>query len=223
MSTLPLCVVAGVGPGLGLALARRFARAGFAVALLARNAEALAQFCAAIAAEGGAARAYAVELTDAAALQAVLATVASELGHPDVAIYNASLWRAAHPMQFPVEQFSSDLSLCVTGALVMAQQCYPAMQRAGKGSLLFTGSGIGLHPETGADAVALTVGKAALRAMVLALAPSLARDGIHCCTVTVDGAIAAAGAFDPDRIAEQFWQVHQQQRPQWQPEVIFKG
>ncbi len=223
MSTLPLCVVAGVGPGLGLALARRFARGGFAVALLARRAASLAQCCAVIEADGGTAYGYAVDLTDAAALQGVLATICRERGDPAVAIYNASVWRATHPMQFPVEQFSSDVSLCVTGALVMAQQCYAAMQRAGQGSLLFTGSGIGLHPETGADAVALTVGKAALRAMVLALAPSLARDGIHCCTVTVDGAIAAGSAFDPDRIAEQFWRVHQQARAQWQPEVIFKG
>jgi NAD(P)-dependent dehydrogenase (short-subunit alcohol dehydrogenase family) len=126
-------------------------------------------------------------------------------------------------MQYPASQFGDDLALCATGALVLAQCVYPAMQRAGKGSLLFTGGGLALHPETGTEVVGLTAGKAALRATVLAMAPALEREGIHCTTVTVDGAIAAGGAFDPDRIAQQFWLVHQQERSQWTHEVAFDG
>ncbi len=223
MSKKPVCIVAGVGPGLGMSLARRFARGGFVVALLARRADELARYCATIEAEGGAARGYPVELTDAAALRAALGRVAEELGDADTAIYNASVWRQAHPMLFDAVQFSADLSLCVTGALVMAQSVYSAMQRAGKGSMLFTGGGLALHPEAGADVVALTAGKAALRAMVLAMAPALEADGIHCTTVTVDGAIAPGGAFDPELIAEQFWSVHQRPRAQWQGEAVYGG
>jgi NAD(P)-dependent dehydrogenase (short-subunit alcohol dehydrogenase family) len=37
-----LAIVAGVGPGMGLAIARRFARGGFDVALIARDAGRLA-------------------------------------------------------------------------------------------------------------------------------------------------------------------------------------
>ena len=39
--TGPVCVISGVGPGTGSALARRFARGGYRVAMLARNAERL--------------------------------------------------------------------------------------------------------------------------------------------------------------------------------------
>lgn len=223
MNKQPVCIVAGVGPGMGLALARRFARGGYTVAMLARSAAPLAQFSAAIQAEGGSAHGFPVELTDPVALRAVLARIADELGDAEVAIYNASLWRQSHPMQFDIGQFEADLGLCVTGALVMAQAAWPAMRRAGKGSLLFTGGGLALHPETGAEVIALTAGKAALRAMVLAMAPALARDGIHCSTLTVDGAIAAGSAFDPERIAGRFWDLHQSERNQWQGEVIFTG
>jgi NAD(P)-dependent dehydrogenase (short-subunit alcohol dehydrogenase family) len=223
MNKQPVCIVAGVGPGMGLALARRFARGGYTVAMLARSAAPLAQFSSAIQAEGGHAHGYPVELTDPVALRAVLARIADELGDAGVAIYNASLWRQAHPMQFDIGQFETDMGLCVTGALVMAQAAWPAMQRAGKGSLLFTGGGLALHPETGAEVIALTAGKAAMRAMVLAMAPALALDGVHCSTLTVDGAIAAGGAFDPERIAERFWDLHQAERGQWQGEVVFTG
>lgn len=220
---LPLCIVAGVGPGLGLALARRFARGGYAVALLARRAAALDGFCATIAADGGLARGFAVDLGDSAALQATLAAVTQQMGVPAVAIYNASLWRPAHPMQFDTQQFSADLDLCATGALALAQGLYPAMQRAGRGTLLFTGGGLALHPETGGEVLALTAGKAALRAMVLAMAPVLARDGIACTMVTVDGAIAPDTAFDPDRIAQRYWELHRRAPLAGPVEEVFAG
>jgi NADP-dependent 3-hydroxy acid dehydrogenase YdfG len=72
-----LCLIAGVGPGMGLALARRFAKGGSALALLARNPEQLAALCVTIQAEGGTAYAYPVDLTDAAALHVVLTRIAS--------------------------------------------------------------------------------------------------------------------------------------------------
>jgi NAD(P)-dependent dehydrogenase (short-subunit alcohol dehydrogenase family) len=223
MDKQAVCIVAGVGPGMGLALARRFARGGFAVALLARSQEQLDKYSAQIALEGGTARGFAVDLTDTASLQGALARVAAEMGEAQVAIYNASLWRPAHPMQFDPKQFAADLALGATGALVMAQAVYPAMRRAGSGSLLFTGGGLALHPEAGGEVLALTAGKAALRAMVLAMAPVLAQEGIGCTTVTVDGAIAPGTAFDPDKIAERFWQV-QAMAPAVRPaEVLYTG
>lgn len=53
MSTRPLALVAGVGDGLGKAVARRFARAGHRVVLVARKEEKLQRIAGEIAAEGG--------------------------------------------------------------------------------------------------------------------------------------------------------------------------
>jgi NAD(P)-dependent dehydrogenase (short-subunit alcohol dehydrogenase family) len=81
----PVCAVVGVGPGNGAALARRFAREGYAVALLARSRETSE----ALAAELGDARAYACDVADQASVKAAFAAIRTELGEVDVIAYNA--------------------------------------------------------------------------------------------------------------------------------------
>ncbi|HEY2523471.1 MAG TPA: SDR family NAD(P)-dependent oxidoreductase, partial [Candidatus Binataceae bacterium] len=83
--TRPGAVVTGVGPGTGSAIARRFARGGYAVAMLARNRERLN----ALEREIAGARAYQCDVSDEAQLDAALAAVRAELGTPKVLIHNA--------------------------------------------------------------------------------------------------------------------------------------
>jgi short-subunit dehydrogenase len=65
--------------------------------------------------------------------------------------------------------------------------------------VLLTGSGAADSP----NPAALTLGaqKAAVRALLLGMAPDLAADGIHAATLTVRGVLAPGTAFDPDRVA----------------------
>jgi NAD(P)-dependent dehydrogenase (short-subunit alcohol dehydrogenase family) len=74
------CVVTGVGPGTGAALARRFAADGYRVAMLARDAVRLEK----LAAEIPGAHPYSVDVADLDALRATLARVREELGPPSV-------------------------------------------------------------------------------------------------------------------------------------------
>lgn len=97
------------------------------------------------------------------------------------------------------------------------------MSARGSGSLLFTGGGLALYPEYGADVISLTAGKAAMRALVLALAPKFAPMGLHVATVTVAGTVAPGTAFDPDAIANVFLGLHGQAPDVWQTEVLFDG
>ena len=80
----PVCLVTGVGPGTGAAIARRFA-GDYAVAMLARNVERLD----ALAAEMPDAHAFACDVTDGDALSETVARVSDELGAPDVVVHNA--------------------------------------------------------------------------------------------------------------------------------------
>ena len=57
------CIIVGVGPGLGAALARRFAKGGHGVAVAARNCEKLAELVTEIEGAGGTAKAYACNTT----------------------------------------------------------------------------------------------------------------------------------------------------------------
>ena len=85
MAKRPVCAVVGVGPGNGAAFARRFANDGYAVALLARSADTSS----ALAKELTGSRAYACDVGDAASVQRAFDGIRSDLGDPEVVIYNA--------------------------------------------------------------------------------------------------------------------------------------
>lgn len=217
--TAPLAIIAGVGPGIGLAVARRFAREGFTTALLARRQDALDGFAAGIPNALG----HAVDLSDPAAVKAAIAAIIAAHGTPAALVYNAAGWHQADPLTLDPGVFTADLALCATGALAAIQAVQPAMAAAGTGSLIFTGGGLALYPQYGTDVISLTAGKSALRGLVLAIAPRLADHGLHAATVTVTGTVAPGTAFDPDRIAECYWTLHAQPRPDWQTEIVFDG
>jgi NAD(P)-dependent dehydrogenase (short-subunit alcohol dehydrogenase family) len=80
-----VAVVAGAGPGNGAALARRFAAAGYAVALLARSRETLD----ALENEIGGARGYACDVSAPNAVTRTFAAIRADLGDVDVLLYNA--------------------------------------------------------------------------------------------------------------------------------------
>lgn len=215
----PLAIIAGAGPGIGAGVARRFSAEGYAVALLARRREALEV----LAADLPHASCWPVDLADSAAVTAVIGSIVTELGSPAVLHYNAAAWHEVDPFLLEPAVFTADLCLCATGALAAVQAVVPAMQAAGSGTLLFTGGGLALNPEYGGDVVSLTAGKAAMRALVLALAPKLAEIGLHAATVTVAGTVAPGTPFDPDLIADTFMALHSQPRHDWQNEVVFDG
>ena len=215
----PLAVIAGVGPGMGLALARRFAREGYRIAVIARRAEALAAY----AAEIGPATAHPADLADAADTRRAMAAIRDAHGPAALLVYNASLWNPAPAMAIAPAEFMRDLALDVGGALVAAQAVYPDISAAGRGAMLFTGSHVAIAPEHGAGSPSLTAGKAALRALVLAMAPRLRRDGIRVGTVTIAGAVAPGTAFDPDRIADRFAALAALPPEDPTVEVIYRG
>lgn len=217
--TLPLAIIAGAGPGIGGAVARAFCADGYTVALLGRRREALE----ALAADLPDASIWPVDLSDPSAVVAVIASIIATHGVPAVLHYNAAAWHESDPLSLDPSVFTADLSLCATGALAATQAVVPAMRAKGGGTLLFTGGGLALYPEYGGEVVSLTAGKAAMRAMVLALAPKLAELGIHAAMVTVAGTVAPDTQFDPDTIAATFMALHTQTRGEWQTEVIFDG
>jgi NAD(P)-dependent dehydrogenase (short-subunit alcohol dehydrogenase family) len=215
-----VCTVVGVGPGIGRAVARRFAREGFAVGLVTRSADAGERFAAAIAATGARAVSVAADAGDAPALRAALDRLRSSLGEPSVLVYNASSSHAAAPSGLDPADLEADFRISVTGALVAVQHVLPAMLAAGRGTVLLTGGGLALAPSV--EAPSLAVGKAGLRSLALSLAAELAPAGIHVATVTVAGFVQPGTRFDPDRIAEEYWRLHLQEAGRWESEVVFR-
>jgi NAD(P)-dependent dehydrogenase (short-subunit alcohol dehydrogenase family) len=78
-------------------------------------------------------------------------------------------------------------------------------------------------PEPDPAVTSLSLGKAGIRALTRLLASEYGSSGIHVATVTVGGAVAPGGPFDPDRIAGEYWRLHSQRPEAWEHEVLVTG
>lgn len=214
-----VCAVVGAGPGLSQAVARRFAREGFRVALLARRPEALEGYVGELRTAGADAHGFAADAGDPAALQAAFARAAAQLGAPEVLVYNAAALVPGVPSALDPAALLDQLKVNVVGALVSAQQVIPAMRARGRGTILLTGGSLALSPQP--QYAALALGKAAMRNLCFSLAFELEPEHIHVATVTVGGFIQPGTRFDPDDIAEEYWRLHAQPEGEWEREVVY--
>jgi NAD(P)-dependent dehydrogenase (short-subunit alcohol dehydrogenase family) len=207
----PLAVIVGAGPGIGLAVARRFAQGGFRVALVCRPTDPLEAFQTAL---DGPALALGADLAVAGELDRALAAIQAWGGAPDVRVPPASAGAPGPAAELDPAGLAQAFRVSVGAALGAAQWALPAMRRAGRGTLLFTGGGLALGPKPGLAAAAL--GKAALRSLALSLAQELAPEGIHAATVTICGFVQPDTPLAPELVAQTFWELHLQEKEGWQ-------
>ena len=221
--------VLGVGPGLGAAVARRFAREGFAVALMARREESVAGVREEIVDAGGTALSVTTDATDAASVAAAFEEVREGLGDPEVFVYNAGAFQMGGVLELSPEKFDECFKANCAGAFYAAQQVLPAMVEAGRGTVLLTGATAALRG--GARFSALAVGKFGLRALAGSMAREFGPQGIHVGHAVIDGQIDTPRLremsperedhtmLSPDAIAEAYWQLYSQDRTAWTLEL----
>lgn len=224
-----VAAIVGVGPGLGAAVARRFAREGYAVALIARREESLSGAREEIESEGGTALAVTADATDAGSVSSAFEKVRSELGDPEVFVYNAGAFQMGGILEITPEQFDDCLRANCSGALYAAQQVLPAMVEAGHGTAILTGATAALRGS--ARFSALATGKFALRALAQSMAREFGPQGIHVAHTIIDGQIETprlresspdreeSTTLSPDAIAETYWQLHVQDPRTWTMEL----
>ncbi|HWN33767.1 MAG TPA: SDR family NAD(P)-dependent oxidoreductase [Pseudonocardia sp.] len=216
---MPGAVVIGAGPGIGRSVARRFAREGLPIALLARTRVTVDAVAREVGPLGVPVVALTADTADDTALRTSLDTAAAQLGEPDVLVYNAAIIQPDAPGELSVRAHQDAWAVNVVGALNAAAHVGPGMARRGGGTILITGG----MPETNPRYVSLSLGKAGVRALVSLLDQEYGPAGVHVATVTVAGPVAPGTAFDPDEIAEQYWRLHTQPRERWQSDVLLRG
>lgn len=101
MSLSRSVVIVGYGPGLGAALAEKFAAEGYEPALIARNPESLTLAADGLSTRGVMVRLYPTDIAQAGGLAATLNKVRQEAGNPEVVIYNAAAWRPGPVLALP--------------------------------------------------------------------------------------------------------------------------
>lgn len=225
MPTKPVCAVVGIGPGNGAALARRFAREGYAVALLARRTETSAK----LASELPDARAYACDVTDEKSVAETFAAIAKEMGPVEVVAYNAGSGTWGTVEEITPENFEGAWRTNALGLLLVSQQVIPAMKTKGSGAIVIVGATASRRgmPRTTAFAPA----KAAQKSLAEAMAKHVGPMGIHVALIILDGVVdldrtrkAMPDKGDdffikPDDVAETAWWLTRQPRSAWSFEV----
>lgn len=179
----PVCVVAGVGEGNGAALARAFSDEEMAVALLARDTD----FTGALAVELADSRAYACDVTDAAAVKTTFAAIRRDMGDPETLVYNAGSGVWGDVESIGLDDFETSWRVNAYGALAASQAVIPAMKAAGRGSIIFIGATASKRggPRTAAFAPA----KAAQRSLAESMARTLGPQGIHVALIVIDAVV----------------------------------
>jgi len=205
-------VVIGAGPGIGRAVAARFAKEGFSVAVIARSSATVEAVAGSL---PGRAVALTADVADEAGLRAALDLAAAELGPPTVVVHNAAIIRADAVGELSAAALLDTLAVNVASVLTAAAHTLPGMADHGRGTFVVTGG----MPEPVPGYVSLSIGKAAVRTAVELLDATYGPAGVHVASVTVGGAVAPGTAYDPDDIAEHYWALHTQPRAEWVREV----
>jgi NAD(P)-dependent dehydrogenase (short-subunit alcohol dehydrogenase family) len=208
--------VIGAGSGIGGSVARRFAREGLPVALIARTTETVHAAARTLAPYGVATLSLTADVADEAALVAALDAATARFGVPEAVVYNAAIIQRDAPGELSVQGHQAAWAVNVVGAITAAAHLAPAMAQRGGGSFLVTGG----MPDPDPQYTSLSPGKAGARAMVSLLDKQYGQDGVHVAVVTVAGPVEPGTAFDPDDIAEHYWRLHCQPRGQWQREIV---
>ncbi|WP_118134450.1 SDR family oxidoreductase [Oceanicella sp. SM1341] len=110
-------LITGGSSGLGAETARLLARKGARVAVAARRADKLAEVVSEIEAGGGTARAYALDVTDKARMEAVVAAVVADFGRIDVLVNNAGLMPIRPMSEVNTDEWDQMIDVNVKGVL----------------------------------------------------------------------------------------------------------
>ncbi|ACU37133.1 SDR family NAD(P)-dependent oxidoreductase [Actinosynnema mirum] len=215
-------LVLGVGTGLGPAVARRFGREGYRVALVARNRDRLAALAAQLAGEGVEAAPFTADLSRPAEVPELVERVRARFGRIDVVVFA--------PLDLAGFTPAAELTAQAAGRLVDLYYLTPvALVRAvldelrGGGSVLIAQSVSATEPAP--DLSGIGPAMAATRNYAQSLAAEVARHGVHVATLQIGGMITGSavhaalrsGAIDPDvdfpeldpaDVAEELWRSH---------------
>jgi NADP-dependent 3-hydroxy acid dehydrogenase YdfG len=237
--------VVGAGPGIGEAVARRFATEGFVVALLARTEDTLRTMAQDIDTEvgKGTAQYYITDLRVEKSVISSFEKIRAELGPVQVLVYNAGARRVngRSILDTTTEEFENFTKINLFGAFWACKCVLPDMLAAGKGTILFTSATGALRGMPGL--ASFSPGKFGLRSLCQVLTREYQSRGVHSVNIIVDGPVDGkliggvvrrqwqrAGdkeklqdidsyLIQPSDLAHTYWFLYTQPRSTWTQEL----
>ncbi|WNM25376.1 SDR family NAD(P)-dependent oxidoreductase [Demequina capsici] len=204
---MPTIAIIGAGPHLGAAVARRFGREGYSVALLSRDQEKLDGMAAELRAQGIPARGYAADVLQPDQLVAALRDAAGELGPITVLQYSPLPFRTfLRPvLEATPELATQAFQFSVLGLMHAVRTVLPAMRDAREGTILLVNGGTSVKPR--ADFAGTSLAFPAESAYGAMLHEALAPEGIGVHQLVIPGSIPLL-RYTIDEVAERVWELH---------------
>jgi NADP-dependent 3-hydroxy acid dehydrogenase YdfG len=206
---VPVLAIIGAGPGLGAAVARKFGREGFSIALISRNQTKLGGMAAELRAAGLTVGAYAADVREPASLEAALASAAAELG-PITALQYSPL--PSRDYLKPVLELTPELALealkfSALGLIHAVRAVLPAMREAQSGSIILINGGTSVKARAGFAGT--SVAFPAESAYGEMLHDALEAEGIRVNQLVIPGGIPQLQlANGIDDVADRIWSLH---------------
>ena len=227
-------VVLGAGPGLGQAVAHRYAREGYTVALVARRQEPLDQLVKQLTGDGARAHAIVADLADTDAIPELAGRIRTTVGDPDVLYYGAAANGFVPVLDLTPQRVQELMPLGLYTLLELVREFLPPMIARGDGAILSAQGASALH---GNPTIAGGLVLAAQRNLLQALHAAVADKGVYVGGLYIGAAIEntpfhaqkqaakAAGApvpdiptVDPTHLADLLWTMHNTAS---QPETVY--
>jgi NAD(P)-dependent dehydrogenase (short-subunit alcohol dehydrogenase family) len=228
-----VALVVGAGDATGGAIAKRFAREGYAVCATRRDKDRLQDLVREIEGSGGTVHAFGSDARKEDDTIALFDTIERDIGEIAVAVFNVG-----GNVRFPIAETTTRVytkvwEMAALAGFLMGREAAKRMTPRKRGTIIFTGATASLRG--GAGFAAFSGAKHALRALAQSMARELGPQGIHVAHVVIDGAIDTAfirdtfpeayakrdegGILSPDHIAEMYWMLHCQPKDAWTHEL----
>lgn len=206
---MPVIAIIGAGPGLGAAVARRFGREGFSVALVARDQSKLDAMAAELRSAGVTAQGYSADVRVPTELEDALARAATDLGAISVLQYSPL---PSRDYLKPVLDLTPELALeavqfSLLGLIHSVRAVLPSMQESGQGSIILINGGTSVKARAGFAGT--SVAFPAESAYGEMLHEALENEGVRVMQLVIPGAIPRLQLPNGiDDVADRIWDAH---------------
>lgn len=225
-----VALIVGAGDGNGAAIARRFAREGYAVCVTRRSADKLESLVSQIEGEGGRAHAFGTDARKEEDVTALIERIEREIGAIEVLVFNIGANVPCSILDETARKYFKIWEMACFAGFLNAREVAKRMVPRGHGTILFTGATASLRGA--ANFAAFAGAKSALRALAQSMARELGPKNIHVAHVVIDGPVDTDfirtnipkvyaermpkdGILKPEHIAENYWRIHCQPRDAW--------
>ncbi len=233
--TKKVCLVIGVGDGVGAAIAKAFALDGFETVITrrARNLPDLEKIAQAIREQGGVVHARGVDARSEEETMALFEAIERDIGPIEVVVFNIGA-----NVRFPIQEttarvFTKVWEMACFAGFLAGREAARVMLKRGRGTILFTGATASIRGRE--NFAAFASAKSGLRTLAQSMARELGKKNIHVAHIVCDGSIDGVFAREntpdleqrlaedrvlkPDDIALNYLHLHHQPRSAWTHEL----